>query len=195
MPSTKEVLISASIWGFGAMTYTLFVRTVVALDTGRLRHPEAPPIQREVEEGPVAKDIMSKKVISIPPDITVEAIGRILSDNRISGVPVVDEHNRIIGVVSESDIIFYEIYQEPHLVDRLKHVIRPEAHEREAKPGGIASEIMTAPAITAREETPLRELIESITEKKIKRIIIADDEGHPVGVVSRIDIVKVLENI
>ncbi|MEE9524457.1 MAG: CBS domain-containing protein, partial [Thermodesulfovibrionales bacterium] len=195
MPSNIEVMISVGICGFGAMTYTLLVRGAVAVDTGKLRHPEAPPIQREVEEGPVAKDIMSKKVISVPPDTTVEAIARIFSVNRITGVPVVDEHNRIIGVVSESDIIIYETYQEPHLVDRLKNVILPEAHEREAKPGGIASEIMTVPVITAREETPLRELIQSTIEKKIKRIIIADDEGHPVGVVSRIDIVKALEHI
>jgi molybdopterin-containing oxidoreductase family membrane subunit len=195
MPTALEVMIFVGICGFGAMTYTLLVRSAVAVDTGKLRHPEAPPIQQEVEEGPVAKDIMSKKVISVPPDTTVEAIGRILSDNRISGVPVVDEHNRIIGVVSESDIIIYEIYQEPHLVDRLKNVIHPEAQKMEAKPGGIASEIMTVPAITAREETPLRELIQSTIEKNIKRIIIADDEGHPVGVVSRIDIVKALEHI
>jgi CBS-domain-containing membrane protein len=110
-------------------------------------------------------------------------------------VPVVDAENRVNGVVSESDIIFAEIHQEPHLVERLKKVVLPETHEMEGVPGITASEIMTSPPITAREETPLIELIEMTTEKKIKRIFIVDQEGHPVGVVSKIDLVKALEKI
>jgi CBS domain-containing protein len=54
---------------------------------------------------------------------------------------------------------------------------------------------MTSPAITAREETPLRDIIQIITERKIKRIIIVDDKGRPAGIVSRIDIVRALEHI
>jgi molybdopterin-containing oxidoreductase family membrane subunit len=191
----KEVMIAVSIWAFGALIYTFFVRTTIALETGRLRHPGAAPISLEEDEGPVAKDIMTCKVISVSPETTIEEMSKRLVAKRITGVPVVDEKNKVVGVVSESDIIFAEIHQEPHLVERLKKVVLPETHEIEGVPGTTASEIMTSPPITAREETPLIELIEMTTEKKIKRIFIVDKEGHLVGVVSKIDLVKALENI
>ncbi len=195
MPSFREVLICLGIWAFGGLLYTLAVRTVIALDTGRLRHPGAPPMVHEKEEeGPVAGDIMTRSVISVPQEAKVSEVRRLMSTRGISGLPVVDGENRVVGVVSESDIIFYEIHQEPHLVDRLKHVILPQALVKGA-PGGTASEIMTSPAITTQKDTPLRELAQILLERKIKRIIVVDQKRQPVGVVSRIDIVRAFENI
>jgi CBS domain-containing protein len=138
---------------------------------------------------------MSKRVLTIAPETTVEEISRLLVSHRISGVPVVDKENRVIGVVSESDIIFKEIHHEPRLLERLGDIILPDSAERTESTGGAAADIMTSPAIVAFEETPLKELIQTITEKKIKRIIVVDKDGHPAGIVSRIDIVKAIEKI
>jgi molybdopterin-containing oxidoreductase family membrane subunit len=195
MPSSKEIMVSLSIWAAGALLYTLLVRAVIALDTGRLRHPTAPPIAHEEEEIITARNIMTRDVITVRPDSTVEEIGRILNSNRISGVPVVDKENRIMGVVTESDIVFNEIHHEPQLTVRLRKIVLPAMPERRERPGSTASEIMTSPPITAGEDTPLRDLIQIITDNKIKRIFIVDKDGHPAGVVSMIDIVKVLEKI
>ena len=63
------------------------------------------------------------------------------------------------------------------------------------KLGDTASDIMTSPAITALEDTSMKELIRSIADRKIKRIIIVDGKGHPVGIVSRVDILRTLDNI
>jgi molybdopterin-containing oxidoreductase family membrane subunit len=195
MPSTLEVLIGLGIWAFGGLLYTLAVRTVIALDTGRLRHPGAPPLRVESEEeGPLARDIMSRAVQSITPATPVEAVRRMMSASGISGFPVVDEQNRVLGVVSESDVILYEIHPQPHLVVKLKQVILPRAEENQG-PGGTAADIMSSPAITARDDAPLRELSQELLERKIKRIIIVDSEQHPVGIVSRIDIVKTFERL
>lgn len=195
MPSTREVLIGLGIWAFGGMLYTLAVRMVIALDTGRLRHPGAPPLRVESEEeGPLARDIMSRVVQSITPAAPVEAVRRMMSDSGISGFPVVDEQNRVLGVVSESDVILYEIHPQPHLVAKLKQVILPRAEENQG-PGGTAADIMSSPAITARDDAPLRELSQELLERKIKRIIIVDSGQHPVGIVSRIDIVKAFERL
>jgi len=195
MPSSREVMIGLGIWAFGGLLYTLAVRTVIALDTGRLRHPGAPPFLAESEEdGPLARDIMSRAVQSITPATPVEAVRRMMSESGISGFPVVDEQNRVLGVVSESDVILFEIHPQPHLVAKLKQVILPRAAEDQG-PGGTAADIMSSPAITARVDTPLRELSQGLLEKKIKRIIIVDAEQHPVGIVSRIDIVKAFERL
>jgi molybdopterin-containing oxidoreductase family membrane subunit len=194
-PTVNEIGVTAGIFAFGALAYTLFVRAAVAIDMGRLRHPGAPPVVHEEEEGSLARDIMSGNVMVVSPETKVEEIARILVSARISGVPVVDRENRVIGVVSESDIIFGEIHHEPHLLGRLGDMILPEIRRKGERAGDVASDIMTSPAITAREETPLRDIIQIITERKIKRIIIVDDKGRPAGIVSRIDIVRALEHI
>jgi len=193
MPSPEEVMITLGIFAGGAMLYTLLVRAAISVETGILRHPAAGRILEE-EEGLFAKDIMTRDVITASPDTPVDEIARILIRNRISGMPVVDEMNRVLGVVSESDIIFREIHREPHLLERLGEIILPEERRGE-KAGEKASDIMTSPAITALEETAIKDLIQVITEKKIKRIIIVDREGRLAGIVSRIDIVKALERI
>jgi CBS domain-containing protein len=195
MPSLQEVMIGLGIWAFGALLYTLAVRTVIALDTGRLRHPGAPPLalDRE-EEGPLARDIMTRAVQSIVPDTPVEEVRRLMSASGISGFPVVDAQNRVLGVVSESDIILYEINQQPQLVAKLKQVILPRSEETQGT-GGTAADIMSSPAITARDDAPLRELSQELLGKKIKRIIIVNQSQQPVGVVSRIDIVKTFERL
>lgn len=193
MPSGVELWVSAGIWASGAMLYTLFTRAVIALDAGRLRHPSAPPVSHEAEVELRARDIMSRDVITVGLDSTVEEIGRVLTANRISGVPVVDGDSRIRGVVTESDIIFSEMHGEPHLMERLRGVISPETRRKRTEPGATAGEIMTSPVITAGEEMPVSELIRVLTDNRIKRVFIADHEGRPAGVVSMIDIVRALE--
>ncbi len=194
IPSIYEVLITVGIFSGGAMLYTLLVRAAIAVETGRLRHPLAPPIPKEEEDGIFARDIMTEKVLTAGLDTPAMEIARLLIENRISGLPVVDEDNRVLGVVSESDIIFREIHREPHILERLGEIVLPEERRRE-KLGEKASDIMTSPAITAYEDTPLNELVQTITEKKIKRIIIVNQEGRLRGIVSRIDIVKAIEKI
>jgi len=189
-PSRTEWNIFFGIWAFGAMTYTLFARAAIAIDSGELRHPDAPPLPLEDSEDLLARNVMTRKFITVTPETTVDEIGDLLVTHRISGVPVVDKENRVIGVVSESDIILKEICNEPHLVERLGAIIMPSSRQGK-RTGCTASGIMSSPAITAQEDTPLRELVRIISEKKVKRIIILDKDGHPAGIVSRMDIVRV----
>lgn len=194
MSSIYEILITVGIFSGGAMLYTLLVRAAIAVETGRLRHPAAEAITEAEEEGIVARDIMTEKVLTASPDTPIEEIARMLIKNRLSGVPVVDKENRVLGVVSESDIIFREIHREPYLLERLSEIILPE-ERREGKLGEKAADIMTSPAITAYEDTPLKELIQITSDRKIKRIIIVNREGTLKGIVSRIDIVRAIERV
>ncbi len=190
MPSRNEVMVAVGIWAFGAMLYTLMARIVIAVDTGKLRHPSAAPLVLDDEEGFIARDIMSRGVLSVSPETPIEEVRTILVSNKISGVPVVAADNKVVGVVSETDIVFGLIYQEPHLVETLKSIVMPRSREREEKAGNVAGEVMTSPPITAYEDTPLTELTQIIAEERISRVIIIDKEMHPVGIVSQIDIVK-----
>ena len=145
------------------------------------------------EEGLIAKDIMVRDVVTVTPDTRISEVRHIMITRGLSGFPVVDAENRVIGVVSESDIIFSEIHQEPHLVDMLANGIHPSSQARK-NPGEMVSEIMTSPAITTREDATLRDLSQILLDKKIKRVIVVDQENRPAGLVSRIDLVKAFDS-
>lgn len=189
-PSRIEFLVGIGIWAFGALFYTFLVRILIAIDNGKLRHRSAPPFYADSDEGLVAADIMSKKVYSVSPETPIEEVRALLLANRISGVPVVNAENRVVGVVSETDIVFSLLHQEPHLADRLKEIVLPGSQREEKRIGDTAAEVMTAPAITALANTPLMELTEIVTERRIKRVIIVDSENSLMGIVTQIDIVK-----
>ncbi len=183
IPTMQEIVVTVGIWAAGALMYTLLLKFTIPVYTGKVRF---------WKKALVASDAMSRKLVTVTPDTTVDEIGKILISKHISGLPVVDRDNRVIGVISESDIIYSEIQHDPHFVEKLGDLILPK-EKRGEKLGNTAKDIMTSPAVTAFENTPLEELIKTITEKKIKRIVIVDKEGHPVGMVSRIDIVRELE--
>ncbi len=192
MPSIREVFIALGIFSAGAMSYTLSLRAAIALETGRLRHPQAPPIIHE-KEGLRARDIMTSDVIAVYPETPIEEVATLLLKYRISGIPVIDrEERRVLGVVSESDIIYKEIHKDPELLERIGGIVLP-AYRQTVKRGDTAGEIMSSPPVTAFPDTGLEELIGMITEKKIKRIIIVDSQGRLSGIVSRIDIVRAVE--
>ena len=190
MPSFKEVLIALGVLSAGAMFYTLSLRAAIALETGRLRHPEAPPLVHE-REGLKAEDIMTTDVIAVYPETPVEEVASLLIKHRISGIPVIDKDRRVLGVVSESDIIYKEIHRDPELLERIGGIVLP-AYRQTLKKGDTAGEVMTAPPVVASLDTGLDELVGLITEKRIKRIIIVDRDGRLSGIVSRIDIVRAI---
>jgi CBS domain-containing protein len=113
----------------------------------------------------IARDIMTRKVYTIRPEASAQETAQLLDQHRISGLPVVDEGNDIIGIVTEADII--------SKVDR---------------EGLRVSDIMSHEVTSVNEETPVSEIALLLTERKIKRVPVVQD-GKLVGIVSRADIV------
>ncbi len=113
----------------------------------------------------IARDIMTSKVCTIRPEASAQEIAQLLYRERISGAPVVDADGRIIGIITEADII--------SKVDR---------------EGLSVGDIMSHEVIAVEEETPVNEIAALLTERKIKRVPVVRD-GKLVGIVSRADIV------
>jgi CBS domain-containing protein len=111
----------------------------------------------------VAKNIMTRKVITIDPAAAVKELAKVLSRSRISGVPVVDKKGKVLGVVSEADII--------------------------GKKGKQVKSIMTAEVISVTEETPVSEVAALMTGHRIKRVPVLRD-NKLVGIISQGDIVS-----
>jgi CBS domain-containing protein len=128
-----------------------------------------------------ASNIMTTGVIAVGPNTPVQDIVMTLLSNRISAVPVLDEHGAPIGMVSEADVIHCaEIETErPHL---LLHNLLP---------GKSAAEIMTKPVIAANPEMSLDELLSLFDKHRIKRVPVVD-HGKIVGIISRSNILQAL---
>lgn len=110
----------------------------------------------------IAQDIMTKEVLTVGPQTTVKDLAKILIKNQVSGVPVVDRKGKIVGVVSEADLV--------------------------AKKGRQVKAIMSKKVISITEDTPVEKIAALMTAHRIKRLPVMRDE-RMVGIVSRADLV------
>jgi CBS domain-containing protein len=134
-----------------------------------------------------AKDVMTTKIVTVRPDARVDHIAALLLERRISGVPVVDAEGRIVGIVTEGDLMRRpEMGTERHRGWwlRLFGDERERAAEYARAHGSRAEQVMTRNVITVTEETPLGEIARLLEEHRIKRVPVVRD-GKLVGIVSR----------
>jgi CBS domain-containing protein len=138
-----------------------------------------------------AKDLMTSPVITVRPETPVREVSRLMLQHRISGLPVVGEDERIVGIITESDLL--QKASGPSPLERLAFLRPEQAQELEQHlrryEAKVASEMMTRPVVTAEETTSLRELARLMADRRINRVPIAR-EGHVVGIVTRHDILK-----
>jgi CBS domain-containing protein len=114
----------------------------------------------------IARDIMTSKVCTIRPEASAQEAAQLLSQKRISGLPVVNPDGKIIGIVTEADIIS-KVNQE----------------------GLLVADIMSHEVIAVDEETSVSEIASLLTKRRIKRVPVVQ-KGKLVGIVSRADIVN-----
>jgi CBS domain-containing protein len=130
-------------------------------------------------------------VITVGKDAELDEVARLLSDNRVSGLPVVDDKGRVIGVVSEADVLSLAGMKKGHtLRDVIRHILGEPLPERRS--GNSVRDIMSSPAITTGPDTGIKDAARVMDEKKIKRLPVVDSEGMLRGIVSRADIVKAM---
>lgn len=113
----------------------------------------------------IAKDIMTKDVVTVKPTMTVKSLAMTLIKNQISGAPVVGSNGKIIGIVSEADIV--------------------------AKKGKDVRALMSKKVISVSEDSSVEEIARLMTTHNIKRVPVMRDDGV-LGIVSRADIVSAI---
>lgn len=134
-----------------------------------------------------AKDVMTKHIVTVSPETDVRTIARRLIERRISAVPVVDDSGRLVGLVSEGDLMRRrESGTERHASWWLRLLAGPEEQARQyTKSHGMkAADIMTRKVITVAEDMPLDEIASTLERHGIKRVPVVRD-GRIVGIVSR----------
>ena len=143
---------------------------------------------------------MQRDVVSVHPDDDVESLLRVLRAHQLPGVPVVDDSARLLGIVTEADLVIRDEEADlhlPHHIDLWGGVIflEPIKHYEERLRRAFAStvaDMMTPKPVTVSPEDSVRHAARVIAERKHNRLPVVDRDGRLVGVVTRIDVLEAL---
>ena len=142
-----------------------------------------------------ARDVMTLGVYTVKPTTSVKDVARLFMQRRISAVPVVDDQGKIVGIVSEGDLLHRsEISTQrrrPWWLDLMARDEVLDAEEYIKAHAKQVADIMTRNVITAEPDTPLQEIAEILEKYTIKRVPIVRD-GRLVGIVSRANLVQAI---
>lgn len=135
-------------------------------------------------------DVMTRNVITVKKDADIHEVSRLLAENKISGLPVMDDENHVIGVVTEADVLSMAGMKYGHTFkDIIRHILGEPLPERKA--GSRVEDVMTSPAITTRPDADIKEVARILDGRRIKRLPVVNDENRLIGIISRADIVRV----
>lgn len=142
-------------------------------------------------ENPVrVADVMTREVATVAPATPVKEIARQIAQRRVSALPVVDAESRVVGVVSEADLLLKE--GRPGTPGRIRFFEpRAQKADREKAQGFTAADLMTTPALTIAPEAPLAEAARGMRERRVKRLVVVDARGRLAGIISRSDVIRV----
>jgi len=141
-----------------------------------------------------AKDIMTEEVITVKPETTIEELARLLMKQQISGAPVVDDKGKIVGIVTENDLISKNSRLHIPTILRLFDAYIPlgtskmESDVRKMAASTV-EDICTKEIITVDEEASVEYIATIMTEKRI-HILPVVREGKLVGIIGKKDLIK-----
>jgi CBS domain-containing protein len=143
-------------------------------------------------------DVMSPDPIVVGPQTPIKEAIKILAEQRISGLPVVDESGKLVGVISETDLLWQETGVEPPVyimfLDSVIYLENPARHDQELHKalGQTVGEVMSTDAVTVKPDQPLRKAAKLMQEKSIRRLAVTDDAGKVIGILTPGDIVRAM---
>ncbi|MGW0750494.1 CBS domain-containing protein [Streptomyces sp. NPDC002587] len=133
-------------------------------------------------------DVMTTTVVAVTPAAGFKEIATAMERWKVTAVPVVEGEGRVVGVVSEADLLTKEEFQahRPGLIEQMRRL------GDTAKAGSVrAEELMTTPAVTVRADATLPQAARMMADRRIKRLPVVDADGALKGIVSRADLLKV----
>lgn len=143
--------------------------------------------------------LMTTDVVTVSESAPFKEIVRLMSDHGVSALPVTDGESRITGLVSEADLLRKEEFApesrsdhyRPSLRARLRHHLTEEGPAQAKAAGSIASELMSAPAVTIGPDSSVIAAARLMDRHGIKRLPVTDGDGRVLGVISRRDVLRV----
>ncbi|QTE01969.1 CBS domain-containing protein [Streptomyces cyanogenus] len=136
----------------------------------------------------IVSDVMSHTVAAVGRRAAFKEIVQLMQDWKVSALPVLEGEGRVVGVVSEADLLPKEEFRDsdPDRATQLRRL------DDLAKAGGLTAEdLMTSPALTLHANATLAQAARTMAHAKVKRLPVVDDVGMLQGIVSRADLLKV----
>jgi CBS domain-containing protein len=144
-----------------------------------------------------AADVMTFGAASARPDAPIEEAARLMLEHRISGLPVIDDRGRLVGVVTEGDLLRPQAGvtgpDRPRWLELVFGRAATDDGPRLARLATVA-DVMTRTVVTVGEDTPVQEVADILQEHAIKRVPVVKD-GKVTGVVSRADLLRGLARL
>ncbi|MET9295836.1 CBS domain-containing protein [Streptomyces sp. NPDC003077] len=136
--------------------------------------------------------VMSRDVVSVGPDASFKEVAELLGRHAVSGLPVVDRDDKVVGVISETDLMFHQAAQDdtprPWYLPRLtRHACAEDTKAR----GNTAQTLMSAPAVTIGPRHTVVDAARLMAERHVERLPVVDEEGRLMGIVTRSDLLAV----
>jgi len=147
----------------------------------------------------LVRDIMTKEVMTVTASTSVNDVAKLMGQRDITGVPVVDDQQHVVGIITELDLIvrntrlemprFIEVLdwgkipleRPSHLRERLKHMLGTEARD-----------VMTSKVTTIGPEASIEELAELMVRARVNPVPVIDEGGRLIGIVSRADLIDMM---
>ena len=141
-------------------------------------------------------DVMSHDPIVVQPETPIKEAIKILVEHRISGLPVVDQTGKVVGVISETDLLWQETGVTPPayimFLDSVIYLENPARHDKELHKalGQTVGEVMSGEPLTITPDQPLRKAAKLMQEKSVRRLAVTDEAGKVIGILTPGDIVR-----
>jgi CBS-domain-containing membrane protein len=139
-----------------------------------------------------AADVMTREVLSVAPEASLRDAARLMLDRHVSGLPVIDAAGALVGVITEGDVLRrVELGTEAKSIGWLRKIFvqGAEAEAYVRTHGRKVEDVMTRPALSVAETTPVEEVVELMQQRHVKRLPVVA-HGRVVGVVSRADLLR-----
>jgi CBS domain-containing protein len=133
-------------------------------------------------------DVMTTRVVAVKKDASFKEMIIRMREFRISAFPVVDHEGRVIGVVSEADMLNKEADLAAD-VGPLASILRFRDHEKSA--AVTAGELMTSPPVVIGPDAAVAEAARRMRDRRVKRLPVVNDTGHLIGIVCRADVLNI----
>ena len=132
-------------------------------------------------------DVMTDNVVSVTADTPLKTLAELIVTHRVSGLPVVDQSNKVVGVVSELDLLA-KVASKPLSAESIRRLPR---HLRQAR-GETASDVMTNEVVTVEPDMTVPQAALTALRADVRRLPVTDLAGRLVGIVTRSDLLRLL---
>ncbi len=140
------------------------------------------------------RDVMTTRVVAVKEKATFKDIATLLTEYRVSAFPVLDDEGKVIGVVSEADMLSKEALVADMGVQaaRLGRIAGSPHHDEFAKAAAVtAADLMTKPPVVVTPDEPVTSAARLMYHGRVKRLPVVGEKGQLVGIVSRADVLSV----